>query len=190
MKFKNVLGVVVAAAFVFFVLGIMFAMNYPISGFKIAEVSPTVVFLSIQNTVLIISVIVTWYSSRKHMSAIEDKLWMSTFSNYTERYQDIITKIPIKSFSDSDQLSENELKANLSNFRAYFNLCSEEYYLNRIGKLRDIVWFTWDEEMRKCMRYPAFRKAWEHVKLITCYDDRFISLVESIMHERKKRETD
>lgn len=142
-----------------------------------------------QVVLLLISIIVVWYFSYKQLREIKNELWLSVFSKYTTRYENIIGKIPFQAFLQSSELTDEELSENLSHFRAYFNLCSEEFYLNRAKKIEKMVWFTWDEEMRKTFRCPSFKKAWKEVKEITCYDDRFITFVENIMYERKDKES-
>ena len=142
---------------------------------------------TVENLLLFFSIMVAWYFSNKQLKAIRDELWLSTFSNYTKRYQEIVERLPMGAFSTKKELDKDKVDGALPLFRSYFNLCSEEFYLNRIGRLQSVVWSTWQEEMQMHFRYPAFTEAWERLRKITCYDMRFVAFVEEYMYGKKEQ---
>jgi len=73
------------------------------------------------------------------------------FSEYTRRIQDIIINLPDPvnnpDFNLSD-LGNEQRNAALKYFRVYFNLCAEEYYLYKEGKVDKHIWRTWSQGHR------------------------------------------
>jgi len=99
---------------------------------------------------------------------------MQNFSTYTERYQTIMLHFPIDVESSDfhlDSLPEEDKETLLRWFRAYFDLCSEEYYLMQQGCLEKKVWRLWNGGMRDAFKRPAYQRAWEILQV-----DRYYSL--------------
>lgn len=86
------------------------------------------------------------------------------FIEYTRRYQELILHMP----KDIETMSvdDSEVKKHM---RLYFDLCSEEYYMNMHGLIDKKVWALWVDGIETAMSRPIYKNAWE--KLGHHYDD-------------------
>ena len=86
------------------------------------------------------------------------------FAEYTKRYQEIMLALPED--LGEETAFENKEKSYL---RAYFDLCSEEYFLHKKGNLNKEVWKEWKEGMKIAFNKKAIFDYWQEKK--TCYED-------------------
>lgn len=116
-----------------------------------------------------------------HQSNKQSK--MNFFSIYTQRYQDIVINLPIglesKEFS-LDSFSDEKKEEILRWIRAYYDLCSEEYHLNKDGLISNKIWKLWNAGMRDSLKKPAFIEAWNLIQINDYYDSDFADYVVSI----------
>ena len=61
-------------------------------------------------------------------------------------------------YSDSGEQKEQMLRY----MRAYFDLCSEEYYMFTQGHVDDDIWENWKEGMLVAFKRKAFIDAWKN----------------------------
>ena len=119
-----------------------------------------------------------------HLSNNQSK--MQTFLTYTQRYQDIVINLPIGVESDDfslDGLEGKEREELLRWLRAYFDLCSEEYYLNK-NKLVDAkAWQLWQSGMTDSLKKPAFIEAWRTVQSNNYFHHEFASYIQNIINQ-------
>ena len=74
------------------------------------------------------------------LKGVRDQLWLQMFSDYTRRYHEIVRDLPSESrdpegtfdFESLDGAKRGDI---LNAVRGYLNLCSEEYYLYRRGRI-------------------------------------------------------
>lgn len=103
------------------------------------------------------------------------------FADYTKRYQEIVLHFPIDIYSEDfnfDKLKTEAKEEVLRYFRAYFDLCSEEYHLQKRGKIDKVVWLEWEEGIKFNFGKRAFRDAW---LLLNCktYHPEFQDFIKS-----------
>jgi len=94
------------------------------------------------------------------------QLKIQNFSDYTSRYQDIIVNLPFDVMDedfDIDSLEKDERERCLKWMKAYFDLCAEEYFLNRKAVIDRDIWLDWKEGMVYVFNRPAFLKGWKIV---------------------------
>ena len=94
---------------------------------------------SIALSVAITALVYQMYQSNKQAR-------LQNFSNYTQRYQDIFLNLPIQIESinfNLNKIGSEEKELILRRLRAYFDLCSEEYYLNQNNYIDKKVWILW-----------------------------------------------
>jgi len=111
---------------------------------------------------------------------------MQTFLAYTQRYQDIIVNLPVDVESDTyslDELPEADKDDFLRWLRSYYDLCSEEFYLNDEKMLDRKVWRLWEAGMRDSLKKPAFSQAWRAIQGNGYYDAKFARYIEGILEE-------
>lgn len=112
--------------------------------------------------------LVVWYSTKKYnktqIDLTNDRLQKELFTEFNSRYDElnnyleiIVKSKTLKSFKkekDYDQLS-----CRLSD---YFNLCAEEYYWYKKGRIDELIWNSWQTGMNSWYNnHPIIREAWE-----------------------------
>jgi hypothetical protein len=114
------------------------------------------------------------------VNSFKKQLQLQFFSDYTKRYQEIILNLPEsineKSF-DINKLDKEIKDKTLRYMRAYFDLCSEEYFLWKNGHIDDSAWQEWKSGIRFAFTKPAFKQAWEILRKDTIYYGDFTRLV-------------
>ncbi|MES2579663.1 MAG: hypothetical protein V4552_03880 [Pseudomonadota bacterium] len=136
------------------------------------------IILSAAATVItLIGVIVSVRSLKK-------QLQLSFFSEYTKRYQEIVLNFP-ESINQSDfhfdKLEKTERDKTLRYMRAYFDLCSEEYFLWKQKNIDEETWKQWETGIKFAFSKAAFRVAWSILRLDTVYYGEFSQFVEKII---------
>lgn len=94
------------------------------------------------------------------------------FARYTERYQHIIEQMPEYVYADDEQLTEEDYQKIMPIIRAYFDLCSEEFYLHKQHHLSKNVWKEWEAGMVSMFQLPVFKQCWKRINpKSTCYSE-------------------
>ncbi|MFK5948941.1 MAG: hypothetical protein QM500_09270 [Methylococcales bacterium] len=139
----------------------------------------------------VIAIIITIMSLRTSIVQFKDQLQLTVFSDYTKRYQEIMLNFP-ESINEIDfnfdNLGENKDRT-LRYMRAYFDLCSEEYFLHSQGKIGDNTWKEWKSGIEYAFSKTAFIKGWEIVSLDTGYYPEFVKFVDEVMMRIKSEVT-
>jgi len=109
---------------------------------------------------------------------------MQTFLVYTQRYQDILLNLPsgieASDFDMADGVEDKEVF--LRYLRAYFDLCSEQFYLHEKGFIDDKVWALWQGGMRDSLKKPAFKQAWVEIQSHDYYHNKFAEYIEGLIN--------
>ncbi|RIJ45491.1 hypothetical protein D1614_22740 [Maribellus luteus] len=124
--------------------------------------------------VAIITIIVQSNMTRKQMR-------LNFFADYTKRYQEIILNFPEtinQSDFDYSKLEPEVRDKTLRYMRAYFDLCSEEFYLSQSKRIESEIWEEWSEGIKYTFSKKAFRDAWEIVNLDSKFYSQFKAWVE------------
>ncbi|NVK43052.1 MAG: hypothetical protein HWE39_17545 [Oceanospirillaceae bacterium] len=125
-----------------------------------------------------ITALALWFTVR----SFKNQLQLSFFADYTKRYQEITLNFPEsineKDFS-FDDLSPEVRDKTLRYMRAYFDLCSEEYFLWRKKHIDDETWSEWKTGIEFAFSKTAFVKAWEILRLDTIYYGKFVEFANS-----------
>ena len=117
------------------------------------------------------------------------QLKLNFFADYTKRYQEITLNFP-ENINEKDfnfEKLEPKIKAQtLRYMRAYFDLCSEEYFLWKQGNIDNNVWKEWESGIKYALSKTAFQIAWkEYIHINTIYYKDFTKFVNSILEEIK-----
>lgn len=139
-------------------------------------------------TVFTIILIVLWnnkqYKQMNEQIKIQNELMKKQFfSEYTKRYQDIILNFP-ENINDNDftydKLDDQTRNKTMRYMRVYFDLCSEEFFLQKNNDIDEKVWKEWKEGIKWAYNKPAFILAWEKV---TKESNFFVEFKEFINNE-------
>ncbi|HMN14658.1 MAG TPA: hypothetical protein PKD55_20250 [Bellilinea sp.] len=93
-------------------------------------------------------------SKRQAMTAFEDSL--------AKEYRDLAAKIPVKALL-GDPLSEAECAQHFDELYHYFDLCNEQIFLVRSGRISRKTWAFWQDGIASNMARPAFSRAWSEI---------------------------
>jgi hypothetical protein len=127
-----------------------------------------------------ITAIALWFTVR----SFQKQLQLNFFSEYTKRYQEITLNLPEsinREDFDYDLLEAEVRDKTLRYMRAYFDLCSEEYFLKRKKHIDDETWREWKTGMEFAFSKTAFREAWKLLQLDTIYYGEFTKFVSDCM---------
>lgn len=114
--------------------------------------------------------------------ALRKQMWLQNFSDYTKRYQEIILHFPESINEQSfnlDGLDPEIRNKTMRYMRAYFDLCSEEYYLFSNKYIAKDAWGIWKGGMEFAFTKPAFRQAWKAIRIDTRYSNEFMQFVDA-----------
>jgi len=124
---------------------------------------------------------------------LSKQLKLNFFADYTKRYQEITLNFP-ENINEKDFDFEKlapEIKAKtLRYMRAYFDLCSEEYFLWKDGNIDNKVWEEWKSGIEYAMSKTAFQRAWkDHIKISTIYYNDFTNFINNILENNIKKDS-
>ena len=104
------------------------------------------------------------------------------FTHYTERYSKIVDGLPGESNEKDIELGAlPDPQHNVMNsMRQFFDLCSEEFYLNCRRLIDEDVWSVWKKGMVYHMSRKSFQEAWALVQ-DEGYDDKFKEFIELVI---------
>lgn len=74
------------------------------------------------------------------------------FAEYTKRYQELMIRL----YKGKSSSEEKEIF-----YQLYFDLCSEEFYLNEKGAIPKDVWQLWKEGIKTAMKNKSLQTAWK-----------------------------
>jgi hypothetical protein len=138
----------------------------------------------------IIGVLITVIALLFTVLSFKKQLQLHFFSEYTKRYQEIVLNFPV-SFNADDfdygSLKPDDRDKALRYVRAYFDLCSEEYFLKRKGHIDIETWKEWEAGMRLAFSKTAFLEAWEILQLDSTYYSEFAKFVHEIMPNSRNK---
>jgi hypothetical protein len=120
---------------------------------------------------------------------LKRQVQLQNFINYTTRYAKLCQEIdPVVFFSDilhlkEDLLSEsnpNRLKF-LKNLMNYFDLISEEYFLNEQNLIPKDVWDLWQSGLVQFLKRPLIQTAWINYISQLAYGDKFPQYINNLI---------
>jgi hypothetical protein len=124
------------------------------------------------------------------LKGIRDQLWLHMFSEYTKRYSEIVKSLPSESRRPGsdfrfEELSHEAQGEMLNVVRAYLNLCSEEYYLHRRGRIDRETWALWRLGMEETFRLPWMRQTWKLVRAEYVFFEEFNQFIDDCIAGRE-----
>lgn len=78
------------------------------------------------------------------------------------QYRSIVQNLPVEALL-GESLSPDVARAALPYFYHYFDLCNEQAFLRKQGRIGAATWANWMEGIEQNCRRPAFATAWAEV---------------------------
>ena len=137
----------------------------------------------------IVTVIVTALALWITVRHFKKQLQLSFFADYTKRYQEITLNFP-ESINepdfDFDKLEQELREKTLRYMRAYFDLCSEEYFLWKKKNIDKDTWEEWASGIEYAFSKKAFQDGWKLISLDTIYYEDFSKFVNGILNKENE----
>lgn len=123
------------------------------------------------------------------LRGVRDQLWVIVFTEYTKRYAETVSDLPSEARRpdgrfDLNQLSGPDRDRAYNAMRGYLNLCSEEFYLHKRGRIDDETWEIWTLGIKDTMRPPWCRKTWEEIRGEYVYLKGFNEFMDDCLEEK------
>ena len=99
-----------------------------------------------------------YYATRQEKTEFEDAL--------TKEYREILVQLPTAVLLQREG-AEEEVDRCFPLFYRYIDLCNEQVFLRRKGRIRKSTWGDWCEGIQSNLQKRGFREAWERIKLET-----------------------
>ena len=93
-------------------------------------------------------------SKRQAVTTFEDSL--------AKEYRDIAATLPVKALL-GEGLSNPEYREKFDEFYRYFDLCNQQVFLRKSGRVSDKTWQFWHEGIASNLKRPAFAQAWAEI---------------------------
>jgi hypothetical protein len=137
----------------------------------------------------VIGIFVAILALRASINQFKKQLQLTVFTDYTKRYQEITLNFPEEINNvdfDFNSLDKCQKDKTLRYMRAYFDLCSEEYFLHSKGNIDDATWNEWKSGIEYAFSKTAFKKGWGIIKLDTGYYPDFVAFVDPLVKKHNK----
>lgn len=95
-----------------------------------------------------------WQADRQSTAAFEQ--------TFVERYIDVTSRIPLELLLGSVAYSPADLKSRRA-FYDYFELCEEEAFYAKAGRINSRTWDDWREAIRANLSKQGFAEAWADI---------------------------
>lgn len=115
----------------------------------------------------ILGLVFSIWSNTRQFNDLKNQIRLQVFADYTKRYQEIKFRFPSAIYSAGFELVklDDESKEDvLRSVRAYFDLCSEEFFLAEKKMIDQNVWNMWKDEILESMTRPIFQQVWKKIE--------------------------
>src|ERR1019366_5383187 len=107
-------------------------------------------------TGILIGVFQLWLTKKINQTQFEDDL--------DNHYREIIKMIPVKALLGKE-LTPEEAKEAHDGIYFYVDLSNDQVFLRQNGRISQATWTLWRDGIKSNLSRPAFRKAWEEIKI-------------------------
>ena len=93
--------------------------------------------------------------------------------SFAKEYRELTSKLPTKALL-GEALSDEEHNEHFDEMYHYFDLCNEQAFLYKAGRISEKTWIFWCEGIASNMQRPAFQRAW--YEIASCANGDFSEL--------------
>ncbi|MFZ1809316.1 MAG: hypothetical protein WAU36_18930 [Cyclobacteriaceae bacterium] len=107
---------------------------------------------------------ITLYYSWRSKKLADDQMMKELFTEFNRRYDDLNDDLQIvhDKYPTSDELEKAENYAYLKNkIIDFFNLCAEEYFWHKKGRIDDDIWISWNTGMKFWYKVKSIKDLWQ-----------------------------
>ena len=117
---------------------------------------------------------------------VRKQMRLQLYGDYTKRYQEIMLQLPEGVRGERfclNSLPFEKRERTMRYIRAYFDLCFEEWDLNRCNLIDRDFWRVWDSSMKVAFARPVAQHAWSLIKVDSHFPADFQRFVERAMSD-------
>lgn len=112
----------------------------------------------VANVATAIAVIVAaWQLYLAHKQSV-----MSFEDSFAKEYRELTSRLPTKALL-GEQLTDEEYANHFDELYHYIDLCNEQAFLRKSGRISKKTWIFWKEGIASNMKRPAFERAWTEI---------------------------
>ena len=120
---------------------------------------------------------------------VRNQLKLQNYSEYTRRYAEIVFRLPEEVNDENFSLDEREDRPQIMRvFRAFFDLCFEEYDLHNRKLVDEDAWQIWSGGIETAMSRPAFRQAWQVVRDTSGFGWKFNDYMNELCYKKPAKQ--
>ena len=122
-------------------------------------------FQGVSSVATAIAVIFTAFgawAAVKQLRLLEQQSVTSFEDGLVEAYRAIAKELPLEALLGAS-MSAQDVAAALPAFYRYFDLCNQQAFLHRQGRIRASTWTLWRDGIVSNLQRPAFAMAWAEV---------------------------
>jgi hypothetical protein len=109
----------------------------------------------------LIALFVSFYFARTNKKREDDIFQKDLFKEFNRRYDSLNGHL-YSIIAKYDSLESKEMRADDKNvLYDFFNLCAEEYYWYKKGRIDKKLWDSWNAGMNYWYSFPVFQQLWE-----------------------------
>ena len=82
--------------------------------------------------------------------------------SFAKEYRALAARLPTKALL-GEPLSNREHREHFDELYHYFDLCNEQTFLHKNGRISSKTWEFWRDGIASNMRRPAFKRAWSEI---------------------------
>lgn len=82
--------------------------------------------------------------------------------SFAKEYRDLTSKLPTKALL-GEPLNDEEYSTHFDEMYHYFDLCNEQVFLYKAGRISDETWKFWQDGIKTNLKRSAFERAWSEI---------------------------
>lgn len=102
------------------------------------------------------------WAAVRQLRLLEQQSATSFEDGLVDEYRDIAKELPLDALLGVD-MGPQEVAAVLSVFYRYFDLCNQQVFLHKQGRIRTETWRLWRDGIVSNIQRPAFARAWAEI---------------------------
>jgi hypothetical protein len=112
------------------------------------------------------------WAAVRQLRLLEQQSVTSFEDGLVDEYRDIAKDLPLDALLGVD-MSAPKVAEVLPVFYRYFDLCNQQVFLHKQGRIRAETWVLWKDGIESNLKRPAFARAWAEIaaKAIGDFDE-------------------
>jgi len=102
------------------------------------------------------------WAAVRQLRLLEQQSVTSFEDGLVDAYRDIAKDLPLDALLGADMTAQQVADA-LPAFYRYFDLCNQQVFLHKQGRIRAETWVLWKDGIVSNLRRPAFALAWAEI---------------------------